>query len=632
MEFPNIDKNQARRQLELLGYQEKDSVYLRFFYPSDDPRKDSDKGRKSDRINWQQIQTYQKEGRGVYFVVNGGGHKNAQVKSGRAVFIEHDDLPKEIQRDLWKKLGLPEPTFQLDTGGKSIHSFWVFEQFIAINIWCELQRDLLEFTDADRSIKNPARVMRLAGAWHISINEGKSVYNQSQIISESGQKYSYEELRNIVPYTNSVPREDFPLLNSELPQTNNRQIPKHPDQIILPVPAAVPLENCLARANRELINSGVLKGKRTSSGIKLAFDLIGTYQYLLSIGQSVDGYPRQLLSEYASRCTPPLSSAEVASIWNSAYSDNPTPSCTGDGVETCVRSWYWREHIKNSTVGVRQEEFSPNTKNENTKSSNKNTQSQNQNTQSQNQNTQQPKQQERETLSTMRHLLADILAKHPSAPELTEIFNDLAEHSGWSVKEIRLLATEIDDNFELEHSRSERKAELEQLQEYKQRRLDLNQILPPSYGQPMSLMAQWMEAPSAALLTGFMPIFASCLHPETRVIIKECIGFIEPPIIYSGIVTESGQRKSPLINALADPLKQLQAEEELRYASEKQEYDREHQLWREQKDTMSPQEWKDSEPLPPKSTERILHRQSHHRSNRQNQKPTTKYRLNLAQR
>ena len=79
-EFPTANRTQAQRQLELLGYKTEEQIYLRFFYPSDDPRKGSDKGRKSNSLNWQQIETYQRQGRGVYFVVNGEGHKRALEK------------------------------------------------------------------------------------------------------------------------------------------------------------------------------------------------------------------------------------------------------------------------------------------------------------------------------------------------------------------------------------------------------------------------------------------------------------------------------------------------------------------------------------------------------------------------
>ena len=90
MQFPQIDRNLAQRQLALLGYSIYEDIYLRFFYPSDDPRKDGDAGRKADKIDWNQIEKYQKEGRGAYFVINGGGHKNDDVTQGHAVFYEHE--------------------------------------------------------------------------------------------------------------------------------------------------------------------------------------------------------------------------------------------------------------------------------------------------------------------------------------------------------------------------------------------------------------------------------------------------------------------------------------------------------------------------------------------------------------
>ena len=79
---------------------------------------------------------------------------------------EHDDILKEEQTVLWQKKRLPEPTFQLDTGGKSIHSYWVFNEPITVDLWKVLIADLIKFTGADTANKNPARVMRLAGLTH----------------------------------------------------------------------------------------------------------------------------------------------------------------------------------------------------------------------------------------------------------------------------------------------------------------------------------------------------------------------------------------------------------------------------------------------------------------------------------
>ena len=184
-----INAGQIKQHLTTLGYNLGDTVYIRAFYPSDDPRKNEDKGRKTQTKKLNQLiditNQYQEEGRGVYIVVNGGGHTDKNVSAARAIFYEHDNLDKEIQEKLWETLGLPEPTFQVDTGGKSIHSYWVFSEPLNVLDWKELQADLLEFSDADRTIKNPSRVMRLAGANHISSRDRKSTRLNSSHVRTS---------------------------------------------------------------------------------------------------------------------------------------------------------------------------------------------------------------------------------------------------------------------------------------------------------------------------------------------------------------------------------------------------------------------------------------------------------------
>lgn len=169
-----VDRHQIVKQLELLGYKPGEKVFLRAFYPSNDPRKGDDKGRKTNHTTLESIantaERFQDEGRGIYLVVNGWGQTDTEVETCRAIFYEHDNLSKELQLDLWKSLELPPPTFQVDTGGKSIHSYWVFNEPIDPSGWRSLQTDLLEFADGDRSLKNPSRVMRLAGCYHLSAN------------------------------------------------------------------------------------------------------------------------------------------------------------------------------------------------------------------------------------------------------------------------------------------------------------------------------------------------------------------------------------------------------------------------------------------------------------------------------
>lgn len=334
-----IDPSQLQQQLAALGYQEGEKVYLRAFFPSSDPRKSKDKGRKAEATNIHELVEiagqFQTEGRGTYFVVNGGGHTDKDVWQTRAIFYEHDNLDKATQLELWKGLGLPEPTLQIDTGGKSIHSYWVFDESVAVEKWRSLQTDLLEFADGDRSLKNPSRVMRLAGAWHSS---GK----QSLIISNSGNRYSYEDLRAIVPATAKTEPTLFQTKPQSQNETSASDLPETYEDITLPVPASIPLEACLAKVSRDLLN-GVSEGGRNVAGHQLACDLIGTANYLRAIGQRFDGDAESLFQDFGNRCNPALDGSELAAIWKSADSKKPSPACKSEGVDNCVRGHYWNQ-------------------------------------------------------------------------------------------------------------------------------------------------------------------------------------------------------------------------------------------------------------------------------------------------
>ena len=199
----------------------------------------------------------------------------------------------------------------------------------------------------------------------------------------------------------------------------------------------------------------------------------------------------------------------------------------------------------------------------------------------------------------IRELLLEILQQNLSASVQTEALNSLSASWGWSVRELRILLEQIETDKERKDNRSEHQQQLQQLATYKQTSLNLALYLPESIAQPITKVANWMEAPTAAYLVVLLSAIASCCSPRTRIIVKESINFIEPAIIYGGIVTESGQRKSPILNAILDGVKQLQTEEEERYQFASADYDREYQAWQRQKDTLTDSQWKDSEPTAP---------------------------------
>ena len=84
-------------------------------------------------------------GRGVYLVVNSGGDLDIEINQCHAFFAEWDNIPVEKQLYIYKELNLPIPTFQLHTGGKSIHCYWVLKKPVAVEVWKPIQIRLLDY-------------------------------------------------------------------------------------------------------------------------------------------------------------------------------------------------------------------------------------------------------------------------------------------------------------------------------------------------------------------------------------------------------------------------------------------------------------------------------------------------------
>ncbi|WP_414585331.1 DUF3987 domain-containing protein [Scytonema sp. PCC 10023] len=555
-----IDTSQAIRQLELLGYHRGDAVYVRAFLPKEDLRYAPNTGRKADKLKFKQILHWQQQGYGIYFVINGGGHKDEDVQLCRAVFIEHDDLEIALQRDLWQTLSLPEPTFQVQTR-KSVHSYWVFEKPIPVQEWKQLQTDLLTYTGADGAIKNPSRVMRLAGAWHIKPGEKPLRCN---IISQSGLRYTYEELRSCVP-VQQHPKliesqvEAVQLLAQVSPQ--EQQYTRYQD-ISVPVPVAVPLEVCLSKESRALLNFGVNKGVRNTNGAKLARDLIGTANHLTTIGQRFDGDSQQLLQDYANRCTPPLPVKEVDAIWKSAEKDRPGPSCTPSGVETCIRAWYWNTYIKfnqNSLASSGNPSGSPGFSNVSSVGK-------------------KPPVSDvalpESPTKTLRERILQILGSYNSQSMRAIALMDLAALVGLPYRQIEQLAKLLTDEVDLQTDTLVATQKLSSLLKTCPQQLDLTRLLEPQFARRLIDTANAMPTAPEFLFTTLLATAASVVGSAARVIVKPSGKYTQPLVMWTSIVAESGSVKTPAQRVIIDPLVQLEAEAYDRYQIEAAEYNK----------------------------------------------------------
>lgn len=490
-----LDQQQVVEHLRSLGYKLTTPIYLRCF----PPQKGTARNLQGTLSNfpWAAVQNLQNQGYGIYFVVNGQGHKDADVLNGNVMFFEHDDLDKEQQRNLWRSLNLPEPTLQVDTGGKSIHSYWRLALPCSIENWRELQADLLEFAQADRSIKNPSRVMRLVG----SVHQGTG--HRATIVSNSGTRHTYEALRAIVPR-------------------------RHSSQLI-------PLENCLTRDDRALIQQGAPQGQRNQCGAKLARNLIGTENYLQSIGQQYVSTARSLFESYCSRCNPPIADKELEQIWKSAAADHPTPSLTENAIANCIAAW--KSNQPGVLLPVSTQSIPA------------------------------------LTLGQTDRAIRELLQQGLSGARLQA--EKIAVRSQTSIpeREFNELWQAIDREVQQQESREETKEDLSTLLEIGRCELNLREILNPPLAALLERQAVLLGSTPAAMLLTLLPVVASLARVGTKLELIQATGFYALPILYTGIVCESGGAKSPTQKTILKPLFELQAEADQLYNQQLQDYE-----------------------------------------------------------
>ena len=197
MTIPPIHRGQADQFLLLLG-KDPAAARLRAFphrlNPNRHDPKTNPNGIKARKgaYDLTAAHQWQREGRGVYLVINCGGDDDNAITLCRAFWVEWDTRPLAWQLQAWREFGLGEPSFIVTTGGKSAHLYWVLSKPITPERWRPIQLALIEATGADPVNKNPSRVMRLPGAFYLG-PDGKAS-GQSKIHSSSDRRYSVEEV------------------------------------------------------------------------------------------------------------------------------------------------------------------------------------------------------------------------------------------------------------------------------------------------------------------------------------------------------------------------------------------------------------------------------------------------------
>ena len=179
------------------------------------------------------------------------------------------------------------------------------------------------------------------------------------------------------------------------------------------------------------------------------------------------------------------------------------------------------------------------------------------------------------------------------APSQFEI-SSLAQKFRLNSTDVEKIYRDRERQLEKDDQRLDRKRDIEKLLKISDRKLTLEKYLHPSLAEPIKKVSAWMGVDPEAVLTHLLPIAAGLIHPGSRVVAKECIDFVQPLLIYSGVVAETGSRKTPVLNIVKNPLVKLQSEEEERHKKEMAAYEAELAKFNESDKKVAPPQ----KPLP----------------------------------
>ena len=209
-----IDRAAAQQFLSLLG-KDQASARLRAFPHRANPAKAVIGARKGP-FDLAVAEQWQREGRGIYLVINDGGDRKSEITACRAFFVEWDDRPIDWQLNAWRELGLPEPSLIVLSGGKSAHCYWLLEQPIPPQEWAPLQAELIAYAGGDPHCKDASRVMRLPGCWYV--DAGGQPTALVELVHVSAQRYAPEDIALALlpdefaePAAGTMPQQEIPL-------------------------------------------------------------------------------------------------------------------------------------------------------------------------------------------------------------------------------------------------------------------------------------------------------------------------------------------------------------------------------------------------------------------------------------
>ena len=209
--------------------------------------------------------------------------------------------------------------------------------------------------------------------------------------------------------------------------------------------------------------------------------------------------------------------------------------------------------------------------------------------------------QKRHSIAAIRSQIKDILIQDLPPSELqTAKIRIRTDNPGISEREISRLFETIEQELELEESRSDRRSEVDNLLKLGDQSLNISEFLPADLASPLKDLALSLNIRPEVCLTSLLVATSSLHKTQTELVIHKGQGFSVPPTIFAGLVSESGQKKSPILKAIIKkPLSVLQREKREAFQSCLTQYEKDITDWDKCKSEERSSKFPDGKPNKP---------------------------------
>ncbi len=195
-----------------------------------------------------------------------------------------------------------------------------------------------------------------------------------------------------------------------------------------------------------------------------------------------------------------------------------------------------------------------------------------------------------ELMDRIDQLIGDNLGETTVSIELT----NLAKEFGIFGKNLEKIYSDRLKQLEQIEDREDTKQQLDYLLKTEHSDINLREYLPQEMAEPLTWIADVLGSNPLSMLTILLPVVASLTNPDTKLELIKSTQFYAKPILYTGIVAESGSAKSPTMKTIISPFKKLQNEADARYLEQLEEYQEDMRAWKATK-----KDDRGEEPSPP---------------------------------